>query len=164
MGPFLLFGSTARGVQFGWRRRIVARFYELGGLMQGESNDSAGISAVIVDADGAADLFGCVLHLPEAVGAAAIEIDAGIPYPDHDILIRFYRLDVDALILGAVYGPVQEVPKNESQEVLVRTNLDISIYLIDYYCFAANGTWKKAHHQLIHKMMEGNFSDQISSH
>jgi hypothetical protein len=87
--------------------------------MKGEGDRGARISIVIIDADGATDLFGSVLYLPDTVGAATVKIDTGIPDADHDLILHHYRLDVNAFVPGAVHCPVQEVPKDECQQVLV---------------------------------------------
>ena len=60
----------------------------------------------IVDADRAAQLFGCVLHLPEIIGERPVKIDTGIPDPDHRALSYPDRFDVDAFVPGAVDRPV----------------------------------------------------------
>lgn len=87
--------------------------------MQGKGDGGAHISIAIVDADGAADLFGSVLYLADTIGAAAVKIDTCVPDPDHDLVIDHYGLDVNAFVAGAVYRSVQEVPKDKSQQVLV---------------------------------------------
>ena len=129
-----------------------------------EGDCSTGISIIIVDADGAADLLGSVLYLADTVGAATVKIDTGIPDPDHDLVIHHYRLDVNAFVPGAVYCSVQEVPKDKSQEIFVRTNFDITIYLIDNYGLLTHRTGKKTRHQFVYKPMKGYSSVQISSH
>lgn len=144
--------------------RNYAALCSLGGPIEREGNRGARISIVIVDADGTADLLGGVLYLADAIGAAAVKIDTGIPDPDHNLVIHHYRLDVNAFVLGAVYCPVQEVPKDKSQQILVRTNFDITIYLIDNYSLMTNGTGKKTRHQFVYKPMKGYSSVQISSH
>jgi hypothetical protein len=105
-----------------------------------------------------------MLHLPETVRAAAVKIDTGIPDPDHGVLSHLYRFHMNALVLGAVYGPVQEVPEDERQQVLIRTDFNISIYLIDNYSLTTYCTRKKTRHQFVYKTMEGYGSVTISSH
>jgi hypothetical protein len=132
--------------------------------MQREGDRSTRIPIVIVDADGTADLLGSVLYLADTVGAAAVKIDTGIPDPDHDLVIHHYGLDVNAFVPGAVYSPVKEVPKDKSQQILVGTNFDITIYLIDNYSLMTHGAGKKTRHQFVYKPMKGYSSVQISSH
>jgi hypothetical protein len=132
--------------------------------VKSEGDRSARISIVVIDADGAADLLGSVLYLADTVGAAAVKIDTGVPDADHDLVIHHQGLDVNAFIPGTVYCPVQEVPKDKSQQVLVRTNFDVTIYLIDNYRLMTYGTRKKTRHQFIYKPMKGYGSVQISSH
>lgn len=77
---------------------------------------------MVVDADGAAQLFGGVLYLAEAIGNRTIEIDAGIPDADEGGVPFDYRLDMDAFILCAADGSVQEVPQDIRQHIFVGAN------------------------------------------
>ena len=74
---------------------------------------------MVVDADGAAQLFGGVLHLAESVGDGAIEIDTGISDPDEGGVAFDYRLDMNTFILGAADGSVQEVPQDICEHIFV---------------------------------------------
>ncbi len=131
--------------------------------MQGERYGGAGIPAA-VDADGAAELFGCILYLPEAIGAVAIEIDTGIADPDHGAFAHFNGFDVDTFALGAVNGAIQEIPQDKGQQVLVGAHFQIPVYLIDYDCFSAYGTGEEARRQFIYKTVKGYSFIYISSH
>ena len=72
-----------------------------------------------IDADRAAQFFGRILNLAEAVGAAAIKINARIPDTDHCAFPDLQRFHMDAFILRAVHCLVQQVPKHECEQVLV---------------------------------------------
>jgi len=120
--------------------------------MQHQGDGSAGIF-VIVDADRSTDLFCGVLHLPETIRAAAVKIDTGVPHPDDSLVVNLHRLYMDTLILGAVHGPVQQVPKDKSEQILIGTHFYVSIYLVDDYCFATYGARKKTRHQFVYKTM-----------
>ena len=117
-----------------------------------------------VDADRPAQFLGGVLHLPETIGATAIKIHSGIPDTDHRSLPQTYGFDMNTFILSAVHSPVQKIPQYEGKEILVRTYLKITIYLIDYNRLTTYCPREESGSQLIHELVQGYSGKQISSH
>jgi len=105
-----------------------------------------------------------MLDLPEIIGEGAIEIDTGIADADGGAVIVAGRFDVDAFVLGAADGAVKEVPENESQEILVGAQFEITVNLVDDNCLSAYGAEEKTGHQFVYKSMEQYRGVQISSH
>jgi hypothetical protein len=141
----------------------AARRIWLGGT-EGQRHGSATGVFGVINSDRASQLFSGVLHLPEIVGEGAIEIDTGIADADRGAVPISGRFDVDAFVLGAADGAVQEVPENESQEILVGAQFEIAVNLVDNYCLSAHGAGEKTRHQFVHKSMEQYRGIQISSH
>jgi hypothetical protein len=69
----------------------------------------------VIDADRAAQLLGGVLDLAEVMGEGAVEVDTGVSEADRGVAFGPGRFNVDTFVLGAVNGPVEEVPEDEGE-------------------------------------------------
>jgi hypothetical protein len=87
-----------------------------------------------------------MLDLAEVIGKGAVEIDTGVPNPDHGAVVVFDGLHVNALVLGAVDGAVEKVPQYEGQQVFVGTQFEIAVDLVDDNCFSAYGSRQETSH------------------
>jgi hypothetical protein len=137
--------------------------FSLGGP-EGQRHGSATGVFGVINGDRASQFFSGMLDLPEIVGEGAIEIDTGIADADGGAVTVAGRFDVDAFVLGAADSAVEEVPENESQEIFVGAQFEITVDLVDDNCLSAYGAEEKAGHQFIYKSMEQYRGVQISSH
>ena len=99
-------------------------------LVQSEGDGCAHVPGV--DADGTTEFFGRILHLAETIGGTAVKVDTGIPHSDHGAITQSQGFHMDALVLGAIHGLVQQVPQYESQQIFIGADFEIPVYLIDY--------------------------------
>jgi hypothetical protein len=53
---------------------------------------------------------------------------------------------MDAFVLGAADGAVEEVPENEGQEILVGAQFEFAVYLINNDRLSAYGAGEKTSH------------------
>src|SRR5579872_3017363 len=121
-------------------------FYAPGsGGPERQRHRSAGVFG-IVDADGSAQFLRGMLDLPKIIGEGPVEIDPGIPDTDHCILAFPGGFHVDAFVLRAGDGAIQQIPQDESQQVLIRAQFEVPVNLIDDDRFAAYSSRKKSSH------------------
>jgi len=137
-------------VSFAWFNGATLRLLQRGyALLGGPERERYGRAAGffgIIDADYAAQLFGGVLDLAEIIGEGTIEVDPGISDADHGVAVVPGRFDVDAFVLGAVHGAVEEVPEDKSQEIFVSAEFELPVDLVDDDRFSAYSAGKKASH------------------
>ena len=73
----------------------------------------------MVDADGAAEHSGYVLHPAVFAGDGLVEAGAHVFYPDGEAIAQGHGFDVNAGVAGAAIGTIEEVPEDEGKHVLV---------------------------------------------
>jgi hypothetical protein len=116
------------------------------GGVERERYDGTAVVFGVIDGDRAAQLFGGVLDLPEIIGQGTIEINTGITDADHSAVAILSRFDMDAFVLGAANGAVEEVPEHEGQEVFVGAKFKFTVNLVDDDRLSADGAGEEASH------------------
>ena len=124
-------------------------------VIKGEG-DGGAVVAGLVDADAAAQLFRRVLYLAEALRNSTIEIGAGVPNPDHRTIAFDDRLDMDAFLLGAMNDPVEQIPQDIGQHMLVDAQFQFAVDVVDEDTPADDGQREEGCRQFIDETMQAN--------
>jgi len=120
--------------------------------------------AVVVQANGSTQPFGCVLDLFVFMGNSMIKTCPHVFNTNHCSIGFSQCHDMDAFIFFAVDGAIDEVPQDISQHILIRIKGQAIGYAVEDNIVASHGQGLQAHEQLIDELMQGNLCVVCGSH